>query len=55
MKSDVKVKVELKKINLSTGYNGRACILKALCETGQIKRNEKHRSFLGEMMRAIFR
>lgn len=49
-----KLKLKKKKY-LRTGYNGRDCILKSLCETGQIKRNVKRRSFLGEMIRAIFR
>ena len=36
------------------GKNGKACVLRALCETGQQNENDVKGSFLVEIMRAIF-
>ncbi|XP_037043628.1 uncharacterized protein LOC119079652 [Bradysia coprophila] len=55
--SRYKLYERLEKFIDAAGHDGKDCILKALCETGQIQRDEERRraSFLGELMRAIFR
>lgn len=44
----------------SNGYNGEACIKRALCETAQLEYYEEHGgyapdSFAKEILRAVFR
>lgn len=37
------------------GRNGDECLLKALCETGRKQHEDKPGTFVGEIMRTIFR
>lgn len=39
----------------SHGKNGDECIRKALCETGQKQNENVPGTFVGEIMRAVFR